>query len=255
MVEQAKRTKMLDHLRNIERKIQEDWEINKIYIAKHQKDWDKSCSFEEKNKQKYMVTFPYPYMNGRFHLGHAFSFSKCEFQSRYQRLLGKNVLFPFGYHCTGMPIAASANKIKKELESGDYATIKQREKNKNVQTPTKVEEVPTDNINVESKEKPENNNPNGKGKEENKDLGKKEDKKQDNNDKKKDAPTESPKQVYQTEILLSCDVDIDLIPKFADPYYWLEYFPPLGEMDLKSFGSGVDYTRSFITTEVISRST
>jgi leucyl-tRNA synthetase len=26
-------------------------------------------SFEEKNKTKFMVTFPYPYMNGYLHLG------------------------------------------------------------------------------------------------------------------------------------------------------------------------------------------
>lgn len=29
---------------------------------------------------------------------------------------GKRVLFPFGYHCTGMPIKASADKLKKEME-------------------------------------------------------------------------------------------------------------------------------------------
>jgi leucyl-tRNA synthetase len=51
-----------------------------------------------------MVTFPYPYMNGRLHLGHSFSLSKAEFAAGFERTQGKKVLFPFGFHCTGMPI-------------------------------------------------------------------------------------------------------------------------------------------------------
>lgn len=67
--------------------------------------------------QKFLVSFPYPYMNGRLHLGHTFSLSKCEFAVRYQRLKGKRVLFPFGFHCTGMPIKACADKLKREMET------------------------------------------------------------------------------------------------------------------------------------------
>jgi valyl-tRNA synthetase len=33
-----------------------------------------------------MVTFPYPYMNGRLHLGHTFTICKCEFAVGFQRL-------------------------------------------------------------------------------------------------------------------------------------------------------------------------
>ena len=36
--------------------------------------------------EKYMVTFPYPYMNGRLHLGHTFTICKCEFSVGFQRL-------------------------------------------------------------------------------------------------------------------------------------------------------------------------
>jgi valyl-tRNA synthetase len=43
-------------------------------------------------------------MNGMLHLGHAFSLSKLEFASAYHRLKGEEVLFPFAFHCTGMPI-------------------------------------------------------------------------------------------------------------------------------------------------------
>ena len=58
----------------------------------------------EGSAEKFFGTFPYPYMNGVLHLGHAFSLSKLEFASAYHRLCGKNVLFPQGFHCTGMPI-------------------------------------------------------------------------------------------------------------------------------------------------------
>jgi len=51
-------------------------------------------------------------MNGKLHAGHAFTLSKIDFNNRFQRLNGKNSLFPFAFHCTGMPILASANKLK-----------------------------------------------------------------------------------------------------------------------------------------------
>src|SRR5947207_2134772 len=63
-----------------------------------------------------MVTFPYPYMNGVLHVGHAFTLSKAEFAARFQRMQGKKVLFPFAFHCTGMPIAAAALKIQREIQ-------------------------------------------------------------------------------------------------------------------------------------------
>lgn len=95
-----------DKLLSIQHEIQELWKINQVYET----DADLS-------REKYMITFPYPYMNGRLHLGHAFTFTKAEFQARFQRMNNKNVLFPFGFHCTGMPICASADRLKMELSS------------------------------------------------------------------------------------------------------------------------------------------
>ena len=69
-------------------------------------------------KPKYMATFPYPYMNGKLHLGHAFTMCKVDFECRWKQINGYNVLFPFGFHCTGMPISASAKKLEKEFETG-----------------------------------------------------------------------------------------------------------------------------------------
>ncbi|XP_015775131.1 PREDICTED: leucine--tRNA ligase, cytoplasmic-like isoform X2 [Acropora digitifera] len=103
--------------------------INKLkdIEAQMQKRWTESKVFEtdsvppgspEAKKEKFFVTFPYPDMNGRLHLGHAFTISKAEFAVGYHRLKGKRCLFPFGFHCTGMPIKACADKLKYEMN--DY---------------------------------------------------------------------------------------------------------------------------------------
>jgi len=61
----------------------------------------------QKAYPKWFGTFPYAYMNGSLHLGHAFTVSKVEFAAGFERMRGKRVLFPVGYHATGMPIKAS----------------------------------------------------------------------------------------------------------------------------------------------------
>lgn len=66
---------------------------------------------------KFFGNFPYPYMNGLLHLGHAFSLSKLEFAAAYHRLCGRRVLFPQGFHCTGMPIKACADKLDREIRT------------------------------------------------------------------------------------------------------------------------------------------
>ena len=53
---------------------------------------------------KWFDTFPFPYTNGSLHSGHAFTISKIEFAAGFHQILGERVLFPHGFHCTGMPI-------------------------------------------------------------------------------------------------------------------------------------------------------
>lgn len=93
-----------DHLIAIEQRVLKQWEDAKVFESE-----------PDPSKKKYMVTFPYPYMNGYMHVGHLFTITKVEFASRYHRLKGENVVFPFGLHCTGMPIQSAANKLKNEL--------------------------------------------------------------------------------------------------------------------------------------------
>lgn len=48
----------------------------------------------------------------------------------------------------------------------------------------------------------------------------------------------------------SLGISEEEIPKFADANYWLYYFPPYCQADLKKMGLSVDWRRSFITTDV-----
>ena len=211
--EPVKGSNRLAHLREIEQSRQKLWKENHIFEADAEEDWPTKYDFETKNKKKYLITFPYPYMNGRLHLGHAFSLSKAEFQSRYQRLKGKNVLFPFGFHCTGMPIAAAAKRVAKEFKD-DPDIVKH--------TKEKIEK---------KKEEEKNKEKEGKGKKEKKD------------DKEKKAP------MTQVEILKGLGVADEDLHKFSDPEFWLEYFPPYARADLEKLGINSDFRRSFITTE------
>jgi leucyl-tRNA synthetase len=92
-------------LKKIEEKWQNIWEKNKEFEA----DADFS-------KPKFFVTFPFPYVNGLLHLGHALSSSRLDFIARYKRLRGYNVLFPQGFHLTGSPIAAAVYRLKQNDE-------------------------------------------------------------------------------------------------------------------------------------------
>lgn len=107
---ERKGTFKVEYLQKIEKEVQTRWENEKVFDVDAPKEPRKSSD------DKFMCTFPFPYMNGRLHLGHTFSLSKCEYAVRYQKLKGKKALFPFGFHCTGMPIKACADKLNREME-------------------------------------------------------------------------------------------------------------------------------------------
>ncbi|RRT66702.1 hypothetical protein B296_00039985 [Ensete ventricosum] len=93
-----------DQLLKIQSEVQKRWEENKVFEVD-------AGNKPPKEVEKFFGNFPYPYMNGLLHLGHAFTVSKLEFGAACRRLCGCNVLLPFAFHCTGMPIKESADKL------------------------------------------------------------------------------------------------------------------------------------------------
>ena len=86
-----------------------------------QDKWQKKWKEEElgkatvqKNKDKFMMIFAYPGISGYLHVGHMRGFSYTDAICRYERLQGKEVLFPVGTHASGNQAIAFANKVKQK---------------------------------------------------------------------------------------------------------------------------------------------
>ncbi|KAF9585390.1 cytosolic leucyl tRNA synthetase [Lunasporangiospora selenospora] len=215
------KTAKRDALIDIERKIQQLWEETKAFevnaptIEEHP-----DSTTLHKEHPKYLSTTAYPYMNGRLHLGHGFTVSKIEFATGYYRLKGRRALFPLGWHCTGMPIRACADKLAREMEmfGKDFVLREEPETPKieslNLQ---ETENQKVDPTKIVAK----------KGKVAAKATGLK----------------------YQFQIMEQIGVPREEIHRFADPQHWLTYFPPIATSDVQKIGYKIDFRRSFITTD------
>jgi leucyl-tRNA synthetase len=95
--------------RQIEEKWRSRWETAHIFEAD-----------PDAKKQKLLVTFPYPYMNGPLHVGHAYTASRVDAYARFKRMQGFNVLWPWAWHWTGQPLLGASLRVAK----GDVAYIR-----------------------------------------------------------------------------------------------------------------------------------
>lgn len=214
-------TSRRDALIEVEKKYQKIWSDEKTF-EQNAPDTDEvlALSDEELHKKypKFMATMAYPYMNGVLHAGHAFTLSKAEFTTGYQRMLGKRALFPLGFHCTGLPIKAAADKLKREVELfGKNFDSKQDVEEEQQTVETSKEEVDRDPTKFKSS--------------------------------KSKAVAKQGSAKYQYEIMLQLGISREEIYKFADATYWIQYFPPLCQRDCRLLGARIDWRRSMVTTD------
>ena len=99
----------------IEKKIQKEWEKEKIY----------SVSEKSKKPKFYsLIEFPYPSGDG-LHVGHIRSNTAMDIVSRKRRMEGYNVLYPIGWDAFGLPAEQYA------IETGTHPAVTTQ---KNIQT-------------------------------------------------------------------------------------------------------------------------
>jgi leucyl-tRNA synthetase len=87
-----------------------------------QQKWDKlelyKTDLNDTEKDPYYLLVEFPYPSGDLHTGHWYAYAMPDIYARYLRMVGKNVLFPFGFDSFGLPAENAA--IKRGLDPREW---------------------------------------------------------------------------------------------------------------------------------------
>jgi leucyl-tRNA synthetase len=91
----------------LEQAVQEHWLENNSFAVK-----------QDNAREKFYCLSMLPYPSGKLHMGHVRNYTIGDVISRYQRMLGKNVLQPMGWDAFGMPAENAA--IQNNVPPADW---------------------------------------------------------------------------------------------------------------------------------------
>ena len=91
----------------LERQIQQFWNENDVFSVT-----------ENPDKEKFFCLSMFPYPSGSIHMGHVRNYTIGDTISRFQRMLGKNVMQPMGWDAFGLPAENAA--IKNQVSPSDW---------------------------------------------------------------------------------------------------------------------------------------
>lgn len=126
---------------------------------------------------------------------------------------GKRALWPVGWHATGMPIQSSSDKLRAEIEKfgSQFERYEEEDAAASVSAPgpNATREDVTKFTTSKSK-----------------------------------ANAKTAKLKYQFQIMQSMGIPKEEIYKFADPHYWLKFFPQLCTEHMASLGFRIGKTHT-----------